>query len=76
MRYLLDELTAYEEGFSNILMSDSTSDRHEVFMGGNNASSTVLHADLHGFGTALLQKVQDLFEGSTQAIGGSGQGTS
>ncbi|KAG5220529.1 phosphate system positive regulatory protein [Salix suchowensis] len=32
MRYLLDELTSYEEGFSDIMMASRPSERHESFM--------------------------------------------
>ena len=60
MRYLLDELMAYEEGFSDILLLDRASDRHETFMGGPSPSGAVLHSDLQVFGTNLLQKFQDL----------------
>ncbi|KAI0037942.1 DNA breaking-rejoining enzyme, partial [Auriscalpium vulgare] len=35
MRYLLDELSAYEEGFSDIMMKSRNKDRHESFMGGS-----------------------------------------
>lgn len=33
MRYLLDELMVYEEGYSDIMMGDRAPDRHESFMG-------------------------------------------
>ena len=32
MRYLLDELMSYEEGFTDMLMADRASSRHETFM--------------------------------------------
>jgi hypothetical protein len=59
MRYLLDELMAYEEGFSDILLLDRASDRHETFMGGS-PSVAVSHSDLQVFGANLLQQVRDL----------------
>jgi hypothetical protein len=46
MRYLLDELMAYEEGFSNIMMPGHTSDRHETFMGVQDLSSSPSKSDL------------------------------
>ncbi|KAJ7488522.1 hypothetical protein B0H11DRAFT_2230062 [Mycena galericulata] len=48
MRYLLDELMAYEEGFSDIMMDDRASDRHETFMG-ENEMVPVSRADLAKF---------------------------
>jgi hypothetical protein len=60
MRYLLDELMAYEEGFSDILLLDRASDRHETFMGGPSPSIAVSHSDLQVFGANLLQQVRDL----------------
>jgi len=60
MRYLLDELMAYEEGFSDILLLDRASDRHETFMGGSSPSVTVSHSDLQVFGENLLQQFRDL----------------
>ncbi|KAE9390676.1 hypothetical protein BT96DRAFT_945947 [Gymnopus androsaceus JB14] len=38
MRYLLDELMTYEEGFSDIMMTDRTLECHETFMGTRNPS--------------------------------------
>jgi hypothetical protein len=60
MRYLLDELTAYEEGFSDILLLDRASDRHETFMGSQSPSASVSRSDLQVFGVNLLQRFQDL----------------
>ena len=60
MRYLLDELMAYEEGFSDILLLDRASDRHETFMGSSSPSTSVSHSDLQVFGANLLQQFRDL----------------
>jgi hypothetical protein len=60
MRYLLDELTAYEEGFSDILLLDRASERHETFMGTQRSAATVSHTDLQVFRESLLQQLQDL----------------
>lgn len=60
MRYLLDELMAYEEGFIDILMGDWASDRHETFMGkylafnSFDASAFVGHEDLQEFQNNLM----------------------
>jgi hypothetical protein len=62
MRYLLDELTTYEEGFTDILMNDRASDRHEVFMGAEKPSMSVSHADLQVFGTSLIQQFRAILE--------------
>jgi hypothetical protein len=60
MRYLLDELMAYEEGFTDILMPDRASTRHVSFMGVQEGSSAISHVDLQVFGEKLVQQVQDL----------------
>lgn len=60
MRYLLDELMAYEEGFSDIMMGDRTSDRHETFMGSTDPSAAISRGDLIIFEKNLLQQVRDL----------------
>lgn len=67
MRYLLDELTAYEEGFSDILLLDRATDRHETFMGGaeSKASTTVSYADLQAFGAGLIQQFQSILSKPT-----------
>jgi hypothetical protein len=67
MRYLLDELTAYEEGFSDILLLDRAADRHETFMGSQSSSTTVSHADLHVFGASLIRQIQDLLPAHVSA---------
>jgi hypothetical protein len=64
MRYLLDELMAYEEGFSGILMPDRASARHESSMGVQEGSCAVSHIDLQVFGEKLVQQVQDLLSES------------
>jgi hypothetical protein len=61
MRYLLDELGAYEEGYSDIMMPDRASARHETFMGRQEgSSSSVTHRDLQIFGERLIQQVQHI----------------
>lgn len=60
MRYLLDELMAYEEGFSDIMMGDRASDRHETFMGSGDPSAAISRGDLIVFEKNLLRQVQDL----------------
>lgn len=57
MRYLLDELMSYEEGFSDILMTDRAAERHETFMGVSETSSGVTKEDLEAFEAKLLQQV-------------------
>lgn len=61
MRYLLDELMAYEEGFSDIMMDDRALDRHETFMG-EDPSAPLCRADLSKFEVAILAKLQGLVE--------------
>ncbi|KAJ8487334.1 hypothetical protein ONZ45_g14383 [Pleurotus djamor] len=46
MRYLLDELTAYEEGFTDILMNNRSNLRHENFMGMSTPTTPLTHQDL------------------------------
>jgi hypothetical protein len=60
MRYLLDELMAYEEGFSDIMMGDRASDRHETFMGSVDPSAAVSKGDLLVFEKNLLLQVREL----------------
>ncbi|KAJ6459812.1 hypothetical protein C8R47DRAFT_1081194 [Mycena vitilis] len=67
MRYLLDELMAYEEGFSDIMMDDRVIDRHERFMGVDEAAP-LLKADLLRFEESMLVKIQGLIEGSSGYI--------
>lgn len=60
MRYLLDELLVYEEGYSDILMADSRSARHETFMGAQDLSAPVTQASLIQMQTSLLEAVKSL----------------
>ncbi|KAJ7456105.1 hypothetical protein FB451DRAFT_1564714 [Mycena latifolia] len=59
MRYLLDELMAYEEGFSDIMMDDRIIDRHETFMG-EDLTAPLLKVDLVKFEESILTKIQGL----------------
>jgi hypothetical protein len=59
MRYLLDELTVYEEGFGDILMGDRASKRHETFMGAQDLSASISRSDLLVFETKLLQQMRE-----------------
>ncbi|KAJ7247425.1 hypothetical protein B0H12DRAFT_1072938 [Mycena haematopus] len=59
MRYLLDELMAYEEGFSDIMMDDRVPDRHESFMGENDAAP-LSKADLSHFENGIMGKIRAL----------------
>ena len=65
MRYLLEELTAYEEGFSDIMMEDRASERHESFMGMEDPLATPtkrdLQWDLQTFSENIVQKFEGLF---------------
>ena len=60
MRYLLDELMAYEEGFGDILMGDRASERHETFMSTQDLSGVISKADLMVFETKLIQQMRSL----------------
>ena len=66
MRYLLDELMAYEEGFSDIMMDDRVVDRHETFMG-EDETAPLSKADLRKFEEGLLTKIQGLMDGPQAA---------
>ncbi|KAF8326289.1 hypothetical protein F5887DRAFT_1084601 [Amanita rubescens] len=61
MRYLLEELTAYEEGFSDILMEDRASERHESFMSAPDPLATPTKKDLFTFSESIIQKFEGLF---------------
>ncbi|KAG5649416.1 hypothetical protein H0H81_004005 [Sphagnurus paluster] len=61
MCYLLDELTAYEEGFSDILMDDQSGDRHESFMGISAMSSPLSKGDLLLLEANIVQRLQQIF---------------
>ncbi|KAF7354486.1 hypothetical protein MVEN_01137900 [Mycena venus] len=62
MRYLLDELMAYEEGFSDIMMDDRVIDRHETFMG-EDERVPVSKADLLKFEDSILTKIRGMIAG-------------
>ncbi|KAK7029766.1 hypothetical protein R3P38DRAFT_3188637 [Favolaschia claudopus] len=66
MRYLLDELMAYEEGFSDIMMDDRVIDRHETFMGEDN-TAPLSKADLVKFEESMVAKLQLILSESTAA---------
>lgn len=61
MRYLLDELTAYEEGFTDILMPDQGPERHETFMGTapscSSSQTPVSKADLDTLQANIIRQV-------------------
>ncbi|KAI0057704.1 hypothetical protein BV25DRAFT_1919893 [Artomyces pyxidatus] len=63
MRYLLDELIAYEEGFSDIMMKDRNRERHESFMGEGHRTPTpatsVTHDDLAHLATTFKSQMGD-----------------
>jgi hypothetical protein len=61
MRYLLEELTAYEEGFSDIMMEDRASERHESFMAVQDPLASPTKRDLKTFGENIVQKFEGLF---------------
>ncbi|KAJ7146653.1 hypothetical protein C8R44DRAFT_864392 [Mycena epipterygia] len=63
MRYLLDELIAYEEGFSDIMMDDRAIDRHETFMG-EDETAPVSKADLLKFEETIFAKLKGLIAGA------------
>lgn len=63
MRYLLDELMSYEEGFGNILMEDRASERHDTFMGTSEAAAGLTKRDLDLFEDKFLQQVHTLIHG-------------
>jgi hypothetical protein len=80
MRYLLDELMAYEEGFSDIMMKNRASERHETFMGEHNSSATISKGDLQVFEEKLISQVRTLLtptrsggEATTRVNRNSGQ---
>ncbi|KAF8325729.1 hypothetical protein F5887DRAFT_1085236 [Amanita rubescens] len=58
MRYLLEELTAYEEGFSDILMEDRASERHESFMSAPDPLATPTKKDLFTFSESIIQNLR------------------
>jgi hypothetical protein len=73
MRYLLDELMTYEEGFGDILMADRASERHETFMGDQDLSAAISRADLQQFEVNLIQKVLEVINLSPVVPSGEGE---
>jgi hypothetical protein len=71
MRYLLDELTTYEEGFGDMLMDDRAPERHETFMGDQDLSITVSRADLRKFEHDLIQKFREAINSQNSGISAS-----
>jgi hypothetical protein len=59
MRYLLDELTAYEEGFSDIMMPNQAFERHETFMATSDISAGVSRGDLILLEKNILQQIHE-----------------
>lgn len=72
MRYLLDELMAYEEGFSDIMMDDRVIDRHETFMG-EDETAPVSKADLSKFEETIFARIQGLI--ASASLPGIASGT-
>ncbi|KAJ3828168.1 hypothetical protein F5880DRAFT_1672711 [Lentinula raphanica] len=61
MRYLLDELMAYEEGFTDIMMPDSSPARHESFMGSsNNKAEPISRQDILSLEHKMMKKFDDM----------------
>lgn len=63
MRYLLDELTAYEEGFGDMLMPQQESERHESFMA-ENPTAAVTRKDFLEMQEAVVARVEKLLSSS------------
>lgn len=61
MRYLLEELTAYEDGFSDILMEDREPERHETFMGMQDPLATPTKNDIDSLGKNIIERFGGLF---------------
>ncbi len=57
MRYLLDELTSYEEGFSDIMMASRPSERHESFMATGDPAGHVTRNDFHELAMNLKKQL-------------------
>ncbi|KAF7333246.1 hypothetical protein MSAN_02426700 [Mycena sanguinolenta] len=70
MRYLLDELMAYEEGFSDIMMNDRVPDRHETFMGEND-NAPLSRADLSRLEHGIMGKIQALIKTTVSGLPGA-----
>ncbi|KAJ3752488.1 hypothetical protein EV360DRAFT_88707 [Lentinula raphanica] len=60
MRYLLDELMAYEEGFTDIMMPDRASARHDTFMGTGNTGDTLSREDILSLEYRMMKKFEDI----------------
>lgn len=60
MRYLLDELMAYEDGFSDIMLPGHLSDRHETFMGDRDNSAPLSMEDFVVFQASMLKQIQEI----------------
>ncbi len=65
MRYLLDELMSYEEGFTDIMMKDRVSERHETFMGIRDPEAPVCQVDLAAFEQRLVEQVNGALQSFT-----------
>ena len=62
MRYLLDELMTYEEGFGNMLMSGRAPERHETFMAASNPGDVALKHDLLMLEVSLVERIQHMLD--------------
>jgi hypothetical protein len=67
MRYLLDELIAYEDGFGDILMTDRAMEHHETFMGSQNSLDIsqgvdVRQKDLQWLEANMLQQFRSMLD--------------
>ncbi|KAJ3728928.1 hypothetical protein C8R42DRAFT_750386 [Lentinula raphanica] len=60
MRYLLDELMAYEEGFTDIMMPDRASARHDTFMGTGNIGDALSRDDILSLEYRMMKKFEDI----------------
>ncbi|KAJ3772445.1 hypothetical protein FB446DRAFT_800025 [Lentinula raphanica] len=60
MRYLLDELMAYEEGFTDIMMPDRASARHDTFMGTGNTGDALSRDDILSLEYRMMKKFEDI----------------
>ncbi|KAF8825648.1 hypothetical protein HHX47_DHR6000236 [Lentinula edodes] len=60
MRYLLDELMAYEEGFTDIMMPDRALERHETFMGTQDVGKGISRNDILSLEYRMMQKLEDI----------------
>jgi hypothetical protein len=67
MRYLLDELMTYEEGFGNMLMSGRAPERHETFMAASNPGDVASKHDLLMLEVSLVERIQHML-GSCSSI--------